>query len=441
MKDILISVSILLVMFLSLSLISCFKWDNPVDMKADITPQLSHNAGTYNNPIEIQFTNANIDNMDIFYSLDGSVPSSSSNPYTSPFTIENPAALKAIAYADENYSKVTSTTYSFQAAIPTFSLAGGSYYSEQTVTISSATIGATIRYTTDGSDPTSSSTLYSSSILVSSVTTIKARAFKELWTPSIITTAEYIIVPAGFAYVAGGTFNDGTSDVSLSSFYLGKYELTQAEYQAVMGTNPAFGYGVGSAYPVYYVSWFNAIEYCNRRSMLEGITPCYSYSSYGTNPDSWPTGWDTNSNNHTNVSCNWTANGYRLPTEAEWEFAARGGNQTHNYTYSGSNTIGDVAWYYSNSSFSTHTVGGKLANELGLYDMNGNIYEWNWDIYGTYPSGAQNNPHGATSGPYRVLRGGSWGCDAYVCTVSVRNRNVAANGYNDLGFRLLRVSP
>ncbi|MFA5671832.1 MAG: formylglycine-generating enzyme family protein [Synergistaceae bacterium] len=248
-------------------------------------------------------------------------------------------------------------------------------------------------------------------------------------------------MPENFVLVEGGTFNNGTSDVTVSSFYIDKYELTQAGYQAVMGSNPASGYGVGDTYPVYYVSWFNAIEYCNRRSMQEGLTPCYSYSSYGTNPDDWPAGWNSSNGNHTNVSCNWTANGYRLPTEMEWMFAARGGNQTHNYTYSGSNTIGDVAWYSSNSGNTTHTVGTKAANEQGIFDMSGNVWEWNWDIYGSYPSGSQNNPTGASGGSNRVLRGGGWGNIAGGCTVSLRNSNDATYGYYSIGFRCVRVSP
>jgi len=255
--------------------------------------------------------------------------------------------------------------------------------------------------------------------------------------------------------VAGGTFSRQNSDgsyptppvmVTLSSFYMDKYETTQAGYQAVMGVNPANSYGVGDNYPVYYVSWFNAIEYCNRRSMQEGLTPCYSYSSYGTNPASWPSGWNSDYNNHTNVSCNWSATGYRLPTEMEWMFAAKGGNQSQGYTYGGSNTIGDVAWYNANNTnegypSGTKPVGLKLANELGLYDLSGNVWEWVWDIYGDYPGTSQNNPTGANSGSNRVKRGGSWYGGAVGCTVSYRNSNSATVSNAYLGFRCVRVSP
>ncbi|MDP8220117.1 MAG: formylglycine-generating enzyme family protein [Candidatus Stygibacter frigidus] len=261
--------------------------------------------------------------------------------------------------------------------------------------------------------------------------------FSELYCVRILVDDEQ---PEGMIFVEGGTFNNGTSDVTVSSFHIGQYEVTQSEYEAVMGNNPSSFTSVTNG-PVEQVSWFNAIEYCNRRSMYEGITPCYSYSTYGTNPDDWPAGWNSSYQNHTNVSCDWTANCYRLPTEAEWHFAALGGNETNNYTYSGSNNIDEVAWYSSNSGNTTHTVGTKAANELGTFDMSGNVWEWVWDIYGSYPGGSQTNPHGVVSGSFRVVRGGSWYDYANFCPVSGRFNIYAAYSNYDLGFRLCRVSP
>ncbi len=245
-------------------------------------------------------------------------------------------------------------------------------------------------------------------------------------------------IPERFILVEGGTFNNGVSAITLSSFYIDQYELTQAEYQAVMGSNPASGNGVGGTYPVYSVSWFNAIEYSNRRSMQEGLTPCYSYLTYGTNPNTWPSWWSTTEANHTNVSCNWSANGYRLPTEMEWMFAARGGNQTNNYTYSGSNDLNAVGWYNDNSGYSTHIVGTKAANELGTYDMSGNVTEWVWDIHGSYPIYSQYNPTGAISGSYRMGRGGCRGSSADNCTVLFRYAGPATGTGDYMGFRLCR---
>ena len=137
-----------------------------------------------------------------------------------------------------------------------------------------------------------------------------------------------------------------------------------------------------------------------------------------------------------------TGQNYRLPTEAEWEYAARGGVETIHESsqtkYAGSNNIDNVAWYTSNSGSKTHTVGTKQANELGIYDMSGNVWEWCSDWYGSYSSGSQNNPQGAKSGKYRVLRGGSWNNNAIYCRVANRYRNNPALTLNNNGFRLVQ---
>jgi hypothetical protein len=124
-------------------------------------------------------------------------------------------------------------------------------------------------------------------------------------------STEPMVPPVNFVFVKGGRFDNGYADIKISSFFLAKHALSQADYEAVMGINPAFDHGVGSNFPVYYVTWFNAIEYCNRRSLREGLTPCYSYRSYGTDPDVWPGNWDHNTYANLNVFCDWKVNGYR----------------------------------------------------------------------------------------------------------------------------------
>jgi formylglycine-generating enzyme required for sulfatase activity len=134
-----------------------------------------------------------------------------------------------------------------------------------------------------------------------------------------------------------------------------------------------------------------------------------------------------------------TGKTYRLPTEAEWEYAARGGSSGRGYKYSGSNNLDEVAWYYGNSGSKTHPVGQKKANELGLYDMSGNVYEWCADWYGNYSSGAQTNPKGPSSGTLRVLRGGSWFNGAEFCRSADRFSDDPVNRYDFIGFRLVFV--
>lgn len=234
------------------------------------------------------------------------------------------------------------------------------------------------------------------------------------------------------AFVFGGTFQMGSTNggadekpihtVIVSSFLIGKHEVTQKEYETIMGTNPAHDYGVGDNYPVYYVTWYDAVEFCNKLSDLKGYNRCYSGSG--------------------SIVCNWSANGYRLPTEAEWEFTCRGGVSSENYKYSGSNNIDDVAWYDSNSGSKTHIVGTKQSNELGIYDMSGNVYEWCWDWYSSYyyKNSPENNPQGPASGSRQILRGGYWGYGVYNCRSAYRSNSQPSSSFNYIGFRVVRTA-
>lgn len=213
-------------------------------------------------------------------------------------------------------------------------------------------------------------------------------------------------------WVEGGTFrmgatseqgSDAYSDekpvhsVTLSSYYIGKTEVTQALWKAVMGSNPSEFKGDNR--PVESVSWDDCQAFIRKLNALTGQN-------------------------------------FRLPTEAEWEFACRGGNNSRGYKYSGSNYIDNVAWHWDNSGKKTHPVATKSPNELGIYDMSGNVREWCSDWKGDYSSGAQTNPKGPYDGSYRVNRGGSWGSDAGYCRSSDRGLN--SPGYRSyyLGLRL-----
>ena len=182
-----------------------------------------------------------------------------------------------------------------------------------------------------------------------------------------------------------------------NDYYMGKYEVTQALWQAVMGKNPS--YFKGDNLPVNYVRWKDCQRFISKLNSMTGRK-------------------------------------FRLPTEAEWEYAARGGKKSRGYQYSGSSNISDVAWYDGNSGDKTHPVGTKQANELGIYDMTGNVLEWCQDWYGSYYSSSQTNPTGATSGSRHVNRGGSWAKNVRRSSPSCRYGAIYVDRDLDLGFRL-----
>ena len=230
-------------------------------------------------------------------------------------------------------------------------------------------------------------------------------------------------------------------------FYMGKYEVTQAEYEKYCSygsSSPSSIYGDGDNYPTYYVSWYDALVYCNKRSMAEGLTPCYS-RSFSTDPKVWGTVPTSSDSTWDAIECNWTANGYRLPTEAEWEYAARAGDNTvDSLTYSGTSNVdelGEYAWYLDNSNYKAHEVGTKLPNAYGLYDMTGNVWEWCWnwhtESYDTKSEGGS-DPTGASDGSYRVFRGGSWNLNSNWCDVSFRNQGLPSSPGAYTGFRVVR---
>ena len=232
--------------------------------------------------------------------------------------------------------------------------------------------------------------------------------------------------------------------VSLTAYRIGESEVTQELWQAVMGNNPSEfksrpdGSEVQEKRPVESVNWYHAIAFCNKLSKACGLEPCYTVQGVDFDALTFSAIPTSNNNDWNNAVCDWSKNGFRLPTEAEWEWAAKGGTDDKWAGTNEESKLGEYAWYNTNSGGKTHEVKQKQANGYGLYDMSGNVWEWCWDRYSSSkPASGETDPTGVASGPYRVGRGGSWKSVASSAARAYRDSvNPDYSGF-DLGLRVV----
>ncbi len=237
------------------------------------------------------------------------------------------------------------------------------------------------------------------------------------------TEAKMVLLPAG-SFIMGeeSEVDSSPHEVSVSSFYIDAHLVTQEEYEKLMQDNPARW--KGSKNPIEQVRWSDAVRYCNARSEAEGLQPCYDLTTW---------------------KCDFNANGYRLPTEAEWEYACRAGTKTSYFFGNDASKLKEYAWYDENSGGKPHPVGEKTTNPWGLYDMSGNVWEWCNDFYKVdyYTESPKNDPRGPETGETKIVRGGAWKFSAESCRSGYRYNEDPGYadvcfGYDIYGFRCVR---
>jgi len=233
--------------------------------------------------------------------------------------------------------------------------------------------------------------------------------------------------------VEGGEFINKNSNyfgkkIIVPSFYIGKYEVTQKEWKEIMGNNPSKFQG--DDLPVETVAWYDCLEYCNKKSVKDGLKPVYVLDKENKDPQNEI----INDRYKWTIKTDFSSDGYRLPSELEWEYAASGGNKSGSFVYSGSNDINEVSWNRDNSDYTPHQAGTKKPNELGIYDMSGNISEWCYDWFAKF----NEDFTPPETGFNKVFRGGNFSGMPLRCKTSDRIGGMPSSPYYGLGFRIVK---